>query len=194
MTLDWAKDYVGLPARKRIHRVIEAALWMISWAPCEAMRVSGLRLFGARIGEDVSMARAVRVFHPWRLSIDAHSVIGCRVVLDARAGLGIGSNCNISDEVAIWTAEHDVQSPDFAMTTEPVTIGNRVWLCHRSTLLPGVAVGEGAVVASGAVVTRDIPKFTIAGGVPARAIGERNPNLTYTLGRRTMRGQVPPIG
>ena len=166
---------------------------MISWAPCEAMRVIGLRLFGAKIGADVSMARAVRVFHPWRLSIDAHSVIGCRVVLDARGGLVIGSNCNISDEVAIWTAEHDVQSPDFAMTTAPVVVGDRVWLCHRSSVLPGVAVGEGVVVASGAVVTRDIPEFTIAGGVPAKVIRKRNPNLTYLLGRSTMRGHVPPF-
>lgn len=183
MTISSAKKYLGLPARKRIHRGIEAALWMISWAPFHAIRAAGLRLFGAQIGKDVWLERTVKVLQPWRLSLGAHCEIGRRVVLDARGGLVIGDNCNISDEVAIRTAEHDIQSPDFAMTTAPVTVGDRVWLCHRSILLPGVKIGEGAVVASGAVVTHDIPEFTVVGGVPARIIGKRNRNLTYQLGR-----------
>lgn len=111
-------------------------------------------------------------------------MIGADVYLDARAGLTIGDNCNISAEVAVWTAEHDVHSPDFTMTTAPVAIGNRVWLCYRSILLPGVTVGEGAVAASAALVTKSVPPCTLVGGVPAKILGQRAANLTYQLGRR----------
>jgi acetyltransferase-like isoleucine patch superfamily enzyme len=104
--------------------------------------------------------------------------------MDARGGLKIGSHCNISAEAAIWTAEHDIQSPEFAMTQAPVVIGDRAWICFRATVLPGVNIGEGSVVAAGAVVTRDVPPFSLAGGVPARVVGKRAGNLIYQLGRR----------
>jgi acetyltransferase-like isoleucine patch superfamily enzyme len=102
--------------------------------------------------------------------------------LDSRGGLTIGDNVNISDEVAIWTAEHDIQSPTFAYTTAPVVIGARAWLCFRSIILAGITLGEGCVVASGAVVTKDVAPFTVVAGIPAKVIGSRNRHLTYQLG------------
>jgi acetyltransferase-like isoleucine patch superfamily enzyme len=61
---------------------------------------------------------------------------------------------NISDEGAIWTTEHDIQSPEFVMTKGSVVIGARVWFCFRSIVLPGTTLGEGRVLAPEAVVTR----------------------------------------
>jgi acetyltransferase-like isoleucine patch superfamily enzyme len=109
-----------------------------------------------------------------------------RVCLDARGGLAIGTNCNIADEIAVWTAEHDIQAADFAMTVGRVDIRDRVWLCFRSIVLPGVTVGEGSVVASATVVTKDVPPFSVVGGVPAKLIGNRNKLLTYQLGRSVL--------
>ncbi len=63
-------------------------------------------------------------------------------------------------------------------------IGDYVFIGPRAIILPGVKIGRGAVVAAGAVVTKDVPEFSIVGGVPAKQIGERkNKNLTYRLGR-----------
>ena len=60
-------------------------------------------------------------------------------------------------------------------------IGNRVWIGYRAMILPGVTIGEGAVVGAGAVVTKDVESFSIVAGNPARRIGERNQDLNYRL-------------
>jgi acetyltransferase-like isoleucine patch superfamily enzyme len=83
--------------------------------------------------------------------------------------------------VWIWTLEHDPQSPDFATVGGPVTIEDYAWVGCRVVILPGVCIGKGAVVAAGAVVTKDVPPYAIVGGVPARTIGERAPDLRYQL-------------
>jgi acetyltransferase-like isoleucine patch superfamily enzyme len=83
--------------------------------------------------------------------------------------------------VWIWTLEHDPQDPNYAAVGGAVIIEDFVWISCRAIILPGVTVGEGAVVAAGAVVTKDVEPFSIVGGVPAKVIGVRNRNLTYKL-------------
>jgi maltose O-acetyltransferase len=93
----------------------------------------------------------------------------------------IGNNVSIAGEVRIYTMEHDVDSPDFAETGAAVVIEDYVVIGSRVTILPGVHIGKGAVVASGAVVTKDVPSFTVVGGVPAVFIRNRSRDLHYTL-------------
>jgi len=104
--------------------------------------------------------------------------------LDARRGLVIGNYVNFSSEVMIWTLQHDHNSPTFADKGGKVVIGDRAWISCRAIILPGVTIGEGAVVAAGAVVTKDVAPYTIVGGIPAKEIGKRNRDLTYELGSR----------
>lgn len=78
-----------------------------------------------------------------------------------------------------FTLGHDPQSPDFADQGGEVVIGDRVWIAYRAVIMPGVTLGEGAVVAAGAVVTQDVAPYTIVGGVPARPIGTRTTDLRY---------------
>ena len=98
-------------------------------------------------------------------------------MFDSRGGLiRLGNNIDIAPEVNIWTLEHDPQDSDFSTKGGPVTIGDFVWIGNRAIILPNVIIGEGAVVASGAVVTKDVDPWTIMGGVPAKKIGNRNKN------------------
>ena len=121
---------------------------------------------------------------PWNVKIGKGSIIGDKVIFDARCGIEIGENVNISTGAWIWTLQHDINSKTF--TSEgmggKVTVGNRAWISSRTTILPGCNIAEGVVVAAGAVVTKPIiDEFSIWGGVPAKKLGDRNKELSYTF-------------
>lgn len=139
------------------------------------------RVLGVRMGEHTFFHRQARFLNPAGIRIGHNTVLGEKVFLDGREGLVIGNNVNISGEVNIFTLEHDVQDPYFAATGGEVTIGDHAYIATRSMVLPGVQIGEGAVVAAGAVVTKDVPPYTMVGGVPARPLRERTHDLRYTL-------------
>lgn len=147
--------------------------------PCARLRKWWLRRLGARIhrGSWVNMKQFV--IHPSGLEIadNVHINRGC--LLDARGGLKIGESASISYDVKLLTGSHDAQSPSFAGRFFPIEIGRRAWIGAGATVLQGVKIGEGGVVAAGSVVTKDVPPFTIVGGVPARPIGIRPDNLDY---------------
>ena len=113
------------------------------------------------------------------LEIGNNCVINRFVYLDGRFPLKIGNNVNISHYTIIQTLSHDPQSPHFAGVIGPVTIEDHVWIGARAIILPGVTLGEGCVIGSGAVVSKSIPPYSIAVGNPARVIKERNRDIQY---------------
>ena len=123
-------------------------------------------------------------FEPGGIKIGEDTIIGDHAFLDGRAPLSIGNHVDIASSVMIYNSEHDLEKEDFSARVEPVEILDYVFIGPRVIILPGVKVGKGAVIAAGAVVTKDIPDFTIVGGVPAKEIGERrNKKPNYLLGR-----------
>ena len=125
-----------------------------------------------------------RFYNPANIEIGNDTIIGDHAFLDGRAKLKIGSHVDIASEVMIYNSEHDLTAEDFTATLAPVKIEDYVFIGPRVIILPGVKIGRGAVVAAGAVVTKDVPDFAVVGGVPAQIIGERsNKNLKYRLGR-----------
>jgi acetyltransferase-like isoleucine patch superfamily enzyme len=111
------------------------------------------------------------------LTIGEKSVINQRCRLDNRGGIKIAKNVSISPEVYILTADHDIQHPAGIGRTNNVVIGEHVFIGSRATILPGVNIGEGAVVAACACVTKDVPPYSVVAGIPARVIKQRNRNL-----------------
>ncbi len=157
-------------------------LYVLARFPSQSLRKAVLRLMGAQISPKVCLFSRFEVRNPRGLRIGDNTTIGHGAVLDARSGLDIGRSVNFSSEVMIWTAQHDYRCPVFGVIRKKVCINDYVWLGPRSIILPGVTIGEGAVVAAGAVVTKDVDPYTVVGGVPARQIGSRPTNLTYELG------------
>ncbi|TDX01774.1 acyltransferase [Dinghuibacter silviterrae] len=116
------------------------------------------------------------------IQIGDHSVVNPSCLLDGReARIIIGNNVDIARGSWIFTLEHDPQSNLFSSRSGDVVIEDYVWIASRVTILPGVRIGRGSVIASGAVVTKDIPPMSIAGGVPAKVIGQRTSTLDYTI-------------
>ena len=142
--------------------------------PSRRIRLIIYKLLGAQIGEKVSMFGNVEIRCPAKLKISRGCSIGPKVLLDARAGITIGENSTIAYDAIIWTVHHDMNDQYFKNEGGGVKIGKYCWICSRSIILPGVKIGDGAVVASNAVVTKDVPPLAIVGGVPAKIIGQRN--------------------
>lgn len=144
-----------------------------------------LRLFIVKrrfkyIGKNVSFLRGVTFVEECNISIGDNTVINTRCHLDGRGGeLIIGKNVDIAQETNIWTAEHDVNDDYHVGIGASVVIDDYVWLASRVTVLPGVHIGRGAVVACGAIVTKDVPSMNIVAGVPAKPIGMRKSELKY---------------
>ncbi len=113
------------------------------------------------------------------IEIGHNSVINRFTYLDGRVSLKIGNNVNISHYTLIQTLTHDPQSLDFVCMEKPVEIKDYAWIGARAIICPGVTVGEGAVIAAGAVVTKDVEAYTIVGGNPARFIKNRTAGLRY---------------
>jgi acetyltransferase-like isoleucine patch superfamily enzyme len=139
-------------------------------------------LFRVDVPLDAIVYWRCRFFEPAGVHIGHHSIIGNDAFLDGRNGLFVGSNVNIAAEVRIYTLEHDITSADFRPEGSPVHIDDWAYVGPRVTILPGVRIGEGAVVAAGAVVAKDVEPWTMVGGVPAKFI-KRRPIVQYTLDR-----------
>ena len=137
-----------------------------------SLRLYLYRRVGMRVGNGCVIRRGVYLASPNELEVGDGSFIG-RASLYCTGGVKIGRNVNISDGVVVITAKHDINSPIFEATYEPIEIKDWAWLATNAIVLGGVTVGEGAVVAAGAVVTRDVPDYSVVGGNPATVIGER---------------------
>ncbi|MBF0632990.1 MAG: glycosyltransferase [Magnetococcales bacterium] len=117
-----------------------------------------------------------------KIRIGRNSVIGTRGVLDGRGGrIVIGNNVDIARECCLFTLQHDPHDDHHRVRGGDVIIEDHVWLAARVTVLPGVTIGAGAVVATNAVVTRDVEPGAIVAGIPARKIGVRRSKLDYVL-------------
>ncbi len=136
----------------------------------------------AKVGKNTNFLMGIEFRNPKNITIGSNTVVNKNVLLDGRGGkLIIGNNVDIAQETNIWTLEHDVHSDTHKDSGANVIINDFVWIASRVTILPGVTIGKGAVVAANSVVTKDVGEMTIVGGIPAKKIGERKSKLTYNL-------------
>jgi len=165
----------------------EFSLYLIRLAgfiPSHIIRKIIYELYGVSIGANSFIHMGAKFNEPWRVKIGEGTIIGENCFLDGRANLIIGNNVDIASDVMIWNSEHDVHSNDFSARSADILIGDYVFIGPRAIILPGVKIGQGAVVAAGAVVSKDVPDMMIVGGVPAKEIGMRRASeLNYKLGR-----------
>lgn len=159
-------------------------LHIVGIIPSHHFRRLVYRAAGMKIGRGSTIHMAAKFFDPVNIQIGKDTIIGEGVVLDGRDKLLIGNHVDIASEVMVYNAEHDIHSDGFEAKTEPVFIEDYVFIGPRAIILPGVRVKKGAVVAAGAVVTKDVEEYAIVGGVPAKVIGKRQAKeLNYKLGR-----------
>ena len=116
----------------------------------------------------------------FNIEIGKNTAINRKCYLDSRGGIKIGDNITISPEVHLITAEHNINDASFSYQIAPISLGDYVFVGTRAIILPGVSLGNGCVVAAGAVVTKSFPPYSIVAGVPARIISKRSIELNYS--------------
>jgi acetyltransferase-like isoleucine patch superfamily enzyme len=184
--VSWRR-HIPAPAKQLKRAALPTTDWVLNHLICRVPQVS-LRMalyagFGVRFEDHRTgvIMLGSEVHAPESLTIGRNSAIGKHCVLDARGGIRIGCDVNISSHARLQTAKHLVDDPDFAHDYSPIAVGDRAWIAEGAVVLSGVEIGEGAVVAAGAVVTSDVDPFTVVGGVPAKAIRQRSRELRYHL-------------
>ena len=132
-----------------------------------------------RLGDDVHVARfcTLRAGEAG-IEVKAGAGINIRCYLDGNGGIEIGENALLSPGVQVISGNHVFADPSVPIRWQgtaygKVTIGDDCWLGTNAIVLPGVTVAKGSVVGAGAVVTKDLPDYSIAVGVPARIVGHR---------------------
>jgi len=125
------------------------------------------------LGEHVTLYGGVHFFldgEGAEVHVGRETYLNRRVEITCKSRVTIGAGCAISWDVLI--TDTDYHRLDDTSDTAPVTIGDHVWIGARATVLKGVTIGDGAVVAAGAVVTREVPAGALVGGVPATVLRE----------------------
>jgi maltose O-acetyltransferase len=152
--------------------------------PIHTLRYLIYILAGVKMHWSAHVHMGAQFFNPSGVEIGKGTIVGQNCFMDGRDKLKIGSFVDIASDVMIYNSEHNIHSEFFEAVSGPVVIGDYAFIGPRVIVLPGVAIGKGAVVAAGAVITKDVPEYTIVGGVPAKEIGERKvKDLHYKLGR-----------
>src|SRR5262249_14856298 len=114
-----------------------------------------------------------RVVFPWKLTLAPRAMVGPNVLLYNLAPITLGRGANISQNCQLCAGTHDFMRWDMPLVTQPITIGDNVWLGADVFVGPGVTVGELCVVGARSVVVRDLPPRKICAGSPCRAIEDR---------------------
>ena len=136
-------------------------------------------LFGYQVPQ------SLRVFPPLYADFGKNISVGEGVFINAcchfqdHGGVILGDGCQIGHNVVFATLNHELL-PERRNVTHPapIVLGKKVWVGSNATILQGVTIGDNAVVAAGAVVTKDVPANTIVGGVPARVIKRIDESIT----------------
>ena len=143
-------------------------------------------LYFMKLGKGVHIGMGVKFKRPRSITLGDYSVINPRCIIDGRQVMTIGSNVDIGEDVAMYCGSHDIQGEDYLENASTTTIGDRACIYARAMLIKGVDIGEGAVVGAGSIVTKNVEAYAIVAGNPAKKIGERSRNLTYTLDSKTV--------
>lgn len=166
----------GSPAHEFMHKAADearktTALINGAYRTDEELRALMSRLVGYRVDDGFRLFPPVYTDFGKNIKIGKDVFVNSGCCFQDQGGVTLGDGCLVGHNVVFATLDHDkCPSKRGDMTAAPIVVGKDVWIGAHATILKGVTIGDGAIVAAGAVVTRDVPPNTIAAGVPARVV------------------------
>ena len=137
------------------------------------LKVSLLRMFGAKIGEGVLIKPCVNIKFPWKLEIGHHCWIGEGVWIDNLSGVKLGNSVTISQGALLLTGSHDHTRQTFDFMSSDIYLEDGVWIGAKAVVLGGVTCHSHAILGVSSVAARDLDAYTIYQGNPSIAVLER---------------------
>ena len=164
--------------RKKFHALQELLGALPSWKLVRWLHTLYCHHILHSCGKDLELSRDVLFEFPDRVSLGSRVFINRGTIITARAPVIIGDDALVGPYVIINSGNHGYADINKPIRTQehvaaPITIGNDVWIGAHAVVLAGVTIGNGAVVAAGAVVTDDVPAAAVVARVPARQIRQR---------------------
>ena len=139
-----------------------------------SLRVSLLRLFGARVGAGVVIRAGVNITFPWRFTCGDHVWLGEDVCILSLAAVRLGSHVCVSQRAFLCTGSHKWRAEAFDLVTSAITVEDQVWIAAQAFLGPGITVGRGSVIGAGAIVMKDVPSDSLV-SAPVPIVSEKVP-------------------
>ena len=158
------------PLSTRLRLLAWSIIWFILFRPSPKPMVqwrrSLLRLFGARIEGRPFVASSARIKMPWNLTLHDRACLGERSEIYNLTTISLGARCTIAQQAYLCAGTHDFTAPNCPLVVGPIDIGADAFIGARAFILPGVVIAEGAVIGACAVVSRDMPSWTLCAGNP----------------------------
>lgn len=139
-----------------------------------SLKIFFLRLFGAKIGNNVMIKPGVNIKYPWLLEIGNDIWIGEKVWIDNLAKVKIADNVCISQEAILLCGNHDYKKSTFDLIVKEIVLDEGSWVGAKSVVCPGVTLMSHAILSVGSVATKDLKPYSIYQGNPAVKVRERN--------------------
>ncbi|WP_300747629.1 DapH/DapD/GlmU-related protein [Pseudomonas sp.] len=165
-------EFAALYERVKVATRLSSKLSELCLDEAEAIQKAFEELIGKPVGDTFTLIPPFYTDHGLNITVGRAVFIGSQCAFTGHAAIDLGDQVMIAHKVNLVTAGHPVE-PDKRkayITAEPIAIETNVWIGAAATILPGVRIGAGSVVAAGAVVTHDVPPATLVAGVPATVI------------------------
>lgn len=160
---------------------VRVLCWQLSWLvlckwtpkPLNRWRLCVLRIFGVKIDRRAFVHQRARIHIPWNLTLHYRACLGEGAYIYTLDKVEIGARATIAQEVFLSTGSHDFSHPNCPLVTGKITIGADAFIGARAFVMPGIEIGEGAVIGACSVVTKDVPEWTFNAGNPCRMLRPR---------------------
>ena len=132
-----------------------------------------LKIFGANLSGVPFIHSTTRIQIPWNLTMKHRACLGEHANAYSLGMIEIQEGATVAQEAYLCTGTHDFKDPSLQLITKPITIGKNSFIGARVMILPGVSIGDQAIVGAMSVVSKDVPDHQVVAGNPAKKIGER---------------------
>lgn len=152
---------------------INAAFFKTSLLPINGFKVAILRLFGAKIGNNITIKPRVSIKYPWHLTIGNNTWIGEDVWIDCLVPIIIGSNVCLSQGALLLTGSHNYKKTSFNLITGSISLEDGVWIGAKAVINQGITVATHAVLTTGSIATKNLDAYSVYQGNPAVKVRDR---------------------